>query len=52
MTPEIETTSRAAGSNDGEVSDKKITRASETSKSTSNNGGKGCGQGGCTGRGS
>ena len=50
MTPETETASPAAGSNDGEGSDAKITLASETSKSNSSNWGQGRGREGRTGR--
>ena len=51
MTPETETASTAAWSNDRDGSDATITSASNTSESNSSNGGRGSGQGGCTGRG-
>ena len=51
MTPETETASPTVGSNDGDGSDTTITPASETIKSSSSNGGRGLGRGGCTGRG-
>ena len=51
MTPEPETASPAAGSNDEDNSDAKITHAYETSESSSRNGRRGCGQGYHTRRG-
>ena len=51
MTLKTETASPSTGSNGGDDSDATITRASQTSESSSSNRGRRPGWGGCTGRG-